>query len=166
MTTYYMEQQKEEETSMKKWLALVAACVLAMNLLAGNCLAATGSGTVFPQYDLTKSIKSSLNISSSGMAECHGYVKSSNSTDTIDMTMDLLVKKGSQWNPYRHWAFTGAKGISDHTQTCAVESGTYKLKVTGTVTTTAGRTETVVYYSNEKTYSAHNSGIPARIPSN
>lgn len=144
---------------MKKRLALVAACVLLMNLMAGNCLAAAGSGTAFPQYDLTKSIQSSLNISSGGTAECHGYVKSLNSSDTIDMTMDLLVKKGSQWNPYKHWTFTGAKGISDQTQTCTVESGTYKLKVTGTVTTTAGRTETVVFYSNEKTYSSHNSGI-------
>lgn len=137
---------------MKRRLTLVAACILVMNLVAGSCLAAVGSEAALPQYDLTRKTAATLNISSNGTAECRIYVKSVTSADTIDMRMELLVKKGRQWDPYKYWVFTGAKGIIDQTRMCIVESGTYKLKITGTVTTTTGKTEAIIFYSDEKTY--------------
>lgn len=137
---------------MKKRVALMAVCVFVVNLMVGNCLAAVGSGTANPLYDLTKRIIPSLRISSGGSAECSGSIKALDPADTIDITLDLLVKNGKVWEPYMHWKASGATGGTELRRTCAVNPGTYKLKVTSTVTSTTGKTETLIAYSAEKTY--------------
>lgn len=137
---------------MKKKVALMAVCVFVVNLIAGSCLASAGSTVVNPLYDLTKRIIPSLVISSDGTAECYGRIKALASNYTIDITLDLLVKDGNAWKSYEHWSAAGATGDIELRKTCTVSAGTYKLKVTGEITSPTEKTETVIGYSGEKTY--------------
>lgn len=137
---------------MKKRGALMVVCVFVVNLIAGSCLAAAGSPAANPLYDLTKRIIPSLVISSDGTAECCGRIKALASDYTIDITLDLLVKNGNVWTSYKHWSAAGATGETELRRTCTVSSGTYKLKVTGEITSPTGKTETVIGYSGEKTF--------------
>lgn len=142
---------------MKKWITIMLVCLIVVGSVGfkcENCFAAMKPDLVVdPQYELTKSTWATLSISSTGIATCTGYIKASAIDSTINITMKLLVKDGNIWKTYDSWTTSGEKSAAELSKTRNVEPGTYKLKVSGTVKTSTGRTETVTTFSGEKSYS-------------
>ena len=140
---------------MKKRIAFMLVCLLVVSCVgfsSGYCMVATRPEQSNPQYTLTKSTWASLGISATGKATCTGYIRASSSDSTIDITVKLMQKNGTTWKRYDSWSTANVKGAVELVKTCAVEPGTYKVTVIGTVKSIAGKKETVSVSSGEKTY--------------
>lgn len=140
---------------MKRWVAFMMACLLVvgcMGFSSGNCVAATRPEPDSPQYTLTKRVEVSLDISSAGKATCRGYIRANSADSTIDITVKLMQKSGNLWSVYDSWSASGAKSVSELLKTCTVEPGTYKVTVSGTVKSSAGKKEFVSISSSQRTY--------------
>ena len=155
MYRLYIYSNKEGVEIMKKWVALMMICLLVVGCVGfsnGYCLAATRPEPDSLQYTLTKRVEASLEISSTGKATCRGYIRASSTDSTIDITVKLMQKNGTVWKIYDSWSATDVKSVAELVKTCTVEPGTYKVTVTGTVKSNAGKKEPVSTSSSQKTY--------------
>ena len=140
---------------MRKWVTFMMVCLLIASCVgfsSANCMAATRPEPDSPQYTLTKRVEASLEISSTGKATCRGYIRASSTDSTIDITVKLMQKNGTVWKLYDSWSATNVKSVAELLKTRTVEPGTYKVTVTGTVKSSAGKKEPVSTSSSQKTY--------------
>ncbi|MBR6862697.1 MAG: hypothetical protein IKM73_15420 [Acidaminococcaceae bacterium] len=108
-------------------------------------------GKVVSRYQYTRSIKATLSINNNGTATCYGYIKA-NTVSDISLTVKLYKQSGSSWSLISSWSCSGNMMILDLLKTRAVASGTYKVVVSGSVTSPSGRTEQVTETSAIITY--------------
>ena len=140
---------------MRKWVTFMVVCLLIASCVgfsSANCMAATRPEPDSPQYTLTKSAWASLSISTTGKATCTGYIRASSTDSTIDITVKLMQKNGNLWRLYDSWSVKDVKSTAELVKTRTVEPGTYKVTVTGTVKSSAGKKEPVSTSSSQKTY--------------
>lgn len=140
---------------MKKLVLVVMVCLLVVSCVWGSgekCMAAVRPEPDGLQYTLTKSAWANLNISTSGEAICTGYIKADSMDSSVDLTVKLMQKSGTSWQPYATWSVRGAKGAVELEKTCTVEAGTYKVVITGAVRSSTGTSEPISKTSSQKTY--------------
>ena len=100
------------------------------------------------------SMGASLNITSTGKAECEGFVNASSDEYTAVLTVTLQKSTGSGWTNLKSWEGSG----SGHSGLIVggnyfVGRGTYRVCVTANIYSSSGALlETASYYSVEKTY--------------
>lgn len=111
-----------------------------------------------PQYEHTSRISASLSISKNGTASCIGTIKAISNTSKVNITLRLLRKNGSSWTPVKTWTKDNQPSSASIDKDCSVGAGTYKLVISGSVTTDKGRTEFVSTSSSEKVYAGNSSG--------
>ena len=140
-------------------VALILTVLLCSCLSIDTCLAAVNpGGSNDLQYEHTAKVSARLSISGNGEAACTGIIKANSSTSTVNIKLRLLKKNGSSWTPVRTWIQDGQRSSANLDRSCSVSAGTYKLVVSGSVTTTEGRTEFVSTSSGEKVYSNGSNG--------
>lgn len=140
---------------MKKFgirtLATILVVIMAFALLSA-AFAATRDDVISPAYLYTQRIKASLSISS-GKAVCSGYIRANDSESSISITVTLYKKSGTSWNKVTSWNASKKTQSMQVEKTKQVSQGTYKVVVTGSVTTVEGKKENVKATSVEVTYS-------------
>jgi len=104
------------------------------------------------RYSLVKSSLASLTINGK-QASCSGLIRANDSSASVSVTATLQKKSGSAWAFVDSWSSTGLSGAAGITAsgTKTLSSGTYRVKLSGTVTIN-GSSESVTAYSAEKTY--------------
>ena len=143
---------------MKKWIAAMMVCLVALGCLGGGAVYAHGADLaepaepIAPQYELTYKAQAVLSISSSGTATCTGKIIANESTSRVNLTLKIYKKSGSAWNLVRSWNTLNNLGQASLSRTQSVTPGAYKVTVTGTVKTSAGQTERVSKSSPVKTF--------------
>ena len=102
-----------------------------------------------PDYVDIETLWAILNIGSSNEATCSSFVRSATFTNTVYLTMKLQQLSGKNWSDIKTWSASGTGSIS-LTRRYYVTSGySYRLKVTATVYTSAGKfVEQSTAYSN------------------
>lgn len=107
--------------------------------------------SVQPAYVLTGATKVSLSISGAGIAQCSSYIRSTNPTDTVSITVTLCRKEGSNWISVKSWSESEHLFFASVNESHSVSSGTYRLQMSGTVEAANGTIETVCGTSAERT---------------
>lgn len=139
---------------MRKFLKQLVVCLLiicCINANIASSFAAVPSDIIEPLYNLTYKTRVSLSLSSAGNAVCSCYVKASNVTSSVSITVTLCKKEGTAWIPVTSWSEQDQVYAAYVDQVCNVSAGTYRLQMTGTVVATDGSVETVSGLSAEKT---------------
>jgi hypothetical protein len=141
---------------MKKryWAAILCICVIiGLTSIHGLAASQLTGGTMSPQWDNTQSI--SLNMSyANGVIDWTGKVVGNPNTIKISVSYTLFKKTtGGAYTLVDSWTNQTTYGtyLNSSGSTAAV-AGTYKLSMTGTVTSSAGVVESI-YDSLEKTFS-------------
>lgn len=142
----------------KQILTFLLTVLFCSYLLPWCGLASVEPGTVSPQYDYTSKIRCSLSISTSGVASCKGNIRAKEDTSTVSIKLRLLRKNGTSWTPVATWERNNQSLFASIDKDCSVGAGTYKLVISGSVTTDKGRTEFVSTSSSEKVYAGNSSG--------
>lgn len=93
---------------MKKVITLLLSVVLVFGAAAPAALAAADVKAadvedVQPRYARIRTFVTDFSIDSSWKSTCYFYVKSSVSTDTVDLTMELQRLEGESWKTKKTW---------------------------------------------------------------
>ena len=139
-------------------LTFFLTILLCSYLLPWSSFAAVNPGTASPQYSYTSAVRCSLSISTNGVASCKGNIRAKNDTSKVSIKLRLLRKNGTSWTPVKTWEKSDQLSYGSLDKDCSVSAGTYKLVVSGSVTTTEGRTEFVSASTSEKVYSNGSGG--------
>lgn len=143
---------------MKKWIAAMMVCLVALGCLGGGAVYAQGADLaepaepIVPQYELASRAYATLDFSSNGTATCTGKIRANEATSRVNLTLKLYKKSGGAWNLVRSWNTLNNLGQASLSRTQSVTPGAYKVTVTGTVKTSAGQTERVSKSSPVKTF--------------
>lgn len=138
---------------MRKFLKSFLVCVLLVCCFSANATvgqAAAPSEAISPLYALTYKTKVSLSISS-GIAACSSYVKASDTSSTVSITVKLCKKEGNSWVSVKSWSVQNQEYAAYVDETYSVSKGTYRLHMSGTVVSADGTIENVSGVSAEKT---------------
>ena len=141
---------------MKRWVAFVTVFLLvftAHGAVAAVCEPIEEEITL--RYELANNIKVDLTISSSGLATCTGKLTAKASADTCKASLALKQKQGRKWVTLETWdgpAGKGSKGCSVKGTQQVAPGYSYKVVLTGTVTSPSGSTEPVSRSSKVNTY--------------
>lgn len=128
---------------------LLLTCCVVFNTTSS--FAASQPTMIEPMYLLTYKTCVSLSISTSGTASCYSYVKASNTSSLVSISVTLCKKEGSSWVPVRNWSDNNQVYSATVNESYDVPSGTYRLEMSGTVIAPDGTTENVSGTSAEKT---------------
>lgn len=141
---------------MKRWVAFITVFLLVfMTQAAWAAVTRPVEEVMAPDYETTEDVKAILTISSSGLATCTGKLTAKASADTCKASIALKQKQGSKWITLETWDGPKGKGKkgSSVKGTKQVASGhSYKVVLTGTVTSPSGSSEPVSRSSKVKTY--------------
>lgn len=136
--------------SKRLLVCLLIVCCIYSN--AAECFASVPSNTISPLYELTYKTKVSLSISSSGNALCSSYIKASDTTSSVSITVKLCKKQGGSWVPVTSWTVENQIYAAYVDQSYSVSAGTYQLQMTGTVVAANGSVETLSGVSPERIF--------------
>lgn len=138
---------------VRKFFSLVIVVVVVLTGVGNVCPAFGEESAASPFYLYTRFVEADLSIDNSGNASCIGYVKVKETTSTITMTVTLYRQAGTNWGKVTSWSdsVVGASSL-EIDEVYRVGSGTYKVEVTGTVTSAAGGSETFSETSGVVTY--------------
>lgn len=139
---------------MRKILKKLVVCLLVTCCITANAVsgfASVPSDMIEPLYELTYKTRVSLSLSSAGNAVCSCYVKATNATSSVSITVTLCKKEGSSWIPVTSWTEQDQTYAAYVDQSYSVSAGTYRLQMTGKVVAADGSVETVSGASAEKT---------------
>ncbi len=118
-----------------------AGCLfLILWLLISTASAMHGGSFDQPRYTRIRTFAATLTISESGYATCYSQVKSTDSSDTIDLTMELQQSTdGRHWNTIKSWDISDSSNIVDLDKGWYVSSGYYyQILATAEVYTSSG----------------------------
>ncbi len=139
----------------RKTTPLIAALLLASMLFTLPAAAANAPSEpgISPYYKSVSSIAANLSITSSGKAECYGYIKVTPSTNSFTLTMTLQRLTDGSWTYVTSWATSGT-GSSSLSKSYYVTHGYYyRVKLVASVSTSSGSfVEQVTSYSNSVYY--------------
>ncbi len=133
---------------------LLIFCLLSV-VIAAWCSAGHASSednSVQPLYNLAWATNATLSISEDGTAQCSGYIRAINTTDSISTTLTLYRKVGNSWFFVRSWSASDQLYLFSICETHNVPSGTYRVQLSGTIVAADGTTETFSTWSTEATY--------------
>lgn len=142
---------------MKKKVAMFVCFVLLSSCLAPGVFAldeqhAIVQEEVTTRYEIISVITASLNISTSGRADCSASVRVP-SGYKVDLTAELQQKDGSKWETIHDWEASGSNRISVSGPWYVIPGYSYRLKVTATTYDSNGNfVEAPVEYSNVEEY--------------
>lgn len=114
--------------------------------------AAVQDDMIQPMYLLTRATKVTLTISDSGVAQCSGYIRATNPTDSVNITITLYKKVGSSWVEVDRWSMNDQLYYASVNGNASISYGKYKLQLSGKVVSSDGTVEQVSSTSSEKTY--------------
>ena len=140
---------------MRKRVSLLVLVVFTLaSIFSTISMAEGGNSGISPRFTYTWSVGSGLQISSSGVAECHGNVKVYDDNSTISIKVSLYQRVGNSWDRITSWygTATGTPSYTLERYYQLTEYGTYKVLVTGTVTGVDGGQEWLSLESNHMTY--------------
>ena len=89
---------------MKKWIAAMMVCLVALGCLGGGAVYAHGAEPaepaepIVPQYELASRAYATLDFSSNGTATCTGKIIANEATSRVNLTLKIYKKSGSAWN--------------------------------------------------------------------
>ena len=142
---------------MKKKVAMFVCFVLLSSCLAPGVFAldeqhAIVQEEVTTRYEIISVITASLNISTSGRADCSASVRVP-SGYKVELTAELQQKDGSKWETIHDWEASGSNRISVSGPWYVIPGYSYRLKVTATIYDSNGNfVEAPVEYSNVEEY--------------
>lgn len=142
---------------MKKKVAMFVCFVLLSSCLAPGVFAldeqhAIVQEEVTTRYEIISVITASLNISTSGRADCSAYVRVP-SGYKVELTAELQQKDGSKWETIHDWEASGSNRISVSGPWYVMPGYSYRLKVTATTYDSNDNfVEAPVEYSNVEEY--------------
>lgn len=142
---------------MKKKVAMFVCFVLLSSCLAPGVFAldeqhAIVQEEVTTRYEIISVITASLNISTSGRADCSASVRVP-SGYKVELTAELQQKDGSKWETIHDWEASGSNRISVSGPWYVMPGYSYRLKVTATTYDSNGNfVEAPVEYSNVEEY--------------
>lgn len=137
----------------RRWITLAVAMLM---LVVAPCTAfAVGyeESEIIPKYSSAIQVNANLHIDSSGTATCKGTVTLKNATSDASIVVALYKKDGSSWRKVTSWSQSSSGRVRlELVKTKTVAHGTYKVVLTGTVTTANGDTERISDTSGQITY--------------
>mgnify|MGYP001056177724 CR=1 FL=1 len=142
---------------MKKKVAMFVCFVLLSSCLAPGVFAldeqhAIVQEEVTTRYEIISVITASLNISTSGRADCSASVRVP-SGYKVELTAELQQKDGSKWKTIHDWEASGSNRISVSGPWYVMPGYSYRLKVTATTYDSNDNfVEAPVEYSNVEEY--------------
>lgn len=138
-----------------KWFRMLSMVLVGVMLLAisSSAIAAVKDNMVSPLYLYTRKATAQLLISDSGKATCTGSIVATSKESDISMTVTLYRKSGSTWAKVTAWSDSISSQALQIEKNRQVSEGTYKVVLTGTVTNSEGKKESVNSTSSETTYS-------------
>ena len=142
---------------MKKKVAMFVCFVLLSSCLAPGVFAldeqhAIVQEEVTTRYEIISVITASLNISTSGRADCSASVRVP-SGYKVELTAELQQKDGSKWETIHDWEASGNNRISVSGPWYVMPGYSYRLKVTATTYDSNDNfVEAPVEYSNVEEY--------------
>lgn len=138
-----------------KWFRRMSVVLIGVMLLAisGSAIAAVKDDMISPLYLYTRKVTAHLSISDSGKATCSGSIVASSKESSISMTVTLYRKSGSTWTKVTAWSDSVSGQAMQIEKTRQVSEGTYKVVLTGTITNSEGKKESINSTSTEMTYS-------------
>lgn len=142
---------------MKKKVAMFVCFVLLSSCLAPGVFAldeqhAIVQEEVTTRYEIISVITASLNISTSGRADCSASVRVP-SGNKVELTAELQQKDGSKWETIHDWEASGSNRISVSGPWYVMPGYSYRLKVTATTYDSNDNfVEAPVEYSNVEEY--------------
>ena len=142
---------------MKKKVAMFVCFVLLSSCLVPGVFAldeqhAIVQEEVTTRYEIISVITASLNISTSGRADCSASVRVP-SGYKVELTAELQQKDGSKWETIHDWEASGSNRISVSGPWYVMPGYSYRLKVTATTYDSNDNfVEAPVEYSNVEEY--------------
>ena len=140
---------------MRKGFRLFTAILLVIVSVVSCSLtgyAAVQDDMVQPMYLLTRATKVTLTISDGGVAQCTGYIRASNTADSVSITITLYRKVGNSWVEVDSWAKNDQTYYASVNEDVTISYGTYKLQLSGKVVSLDGTVEQISSVSSEKVY--------------
>lgn len=133
---------------------VIALIVLMMTIVPCNSFATAyeGVANVTPKYIYARVVNAELSINSDGLATCSGDVMTMSNTDSISIMLTLYKKNGTYWQKVTSYSKSLKGRMLELEKTKTVTHGTYKVVLTGTVTTANGDTERISDTSGQVTY--------------
>jgi hypothetical protein len=148
------KERKLHQMKKRFWAAILCLCVvIGMTSIHGMAASELVGGIISPQWVNTQSI--SLNMSyGSGLIEWTGKIVGYPNTTKISVSYMLFKKTaGGSYTLVDSWTnLTTYSSYLNSTGSAAAVLGTYKLSMTGTVTSSTGVVESI-HDSLEKTFS-------------
>ena len=129
---------------------LLSLCMLTFTFST----ASAAEATVQPRYQRICYFTASLEISSSGRATCYGSVTPWDSTDIVDLTMELQrTTSGGIWTTIKTWTNSGSVSVSVDKDWYVASGYYYRVAVNASLYTADGTfVEGVTEYSVTKYY--------------
>ena len=133
---------------MKKVVTLLLTIVLVLGIMAPAAFAFAENDAVQPRYFRISTFDIAFDISSSGKSSCYSKIVTYESTDTIDLTIELQRDGGSGWSTIKTWTGEDTGRISLDKVWYVTSGYEYRLRITAEVYDTNGKLlETQIDYS-------------------
>lgn len=138
---------------MKKVVTLLLTIVLVFGIMAPAAFAVAENDSVQPRYLRIRSFDIAFDISSSGKSSCYSKIVTYESTDTIDLTIELQRDGGSGWSTIKTWTGEDTGRISLDKVWYVTSGYEYRLRITAEIYDTNGKLlETQIDYSRSVDY--------------
>ena len=137
----------------RRWIAIGVAVLVAAVIPCTAFATLREESEIIPKYSHAIQVNAELEISNSGLAKCMGSVTLKSATSDVSVVLTLYKKNGTSWQKVTSWSQSSSgKARFELTKTKTVAHGTYKVVLTGTVTTANGDTERISDTSGQITY--------------
>lgn len=133
---------------MKKAVTLLLCVVLIFGVMTPAVSAAADKGVSQPNYFRIGTFTIDFYIEDSGKSTCYCRVATDESTDYIELTMELQRKEDNEWNTIKTWTGSDTHVAYLNKNWYVLSGYQYQLKITAKVYDSSGKLrETQVEYS-------------------
>ena len=116
----------------KSRLSLALSLILILSSLAPTAYASEEL-TIQSRYSRITSFTVAFSISSSGLSSDYSSIKLTNSTDTVNLIIELQQKSGSTWSTIKTWETSGSGTVSLDKSWYVSSGYSYRIYVTAKV---------------------------------
>ena len=121
-------------------LPLMLSLLLMLSLFVPAAHATNDERMVIqPKYAGISRLSAVFSISAAGKSSCGSEVKLSNSTYSVELTMELQQKNGNSWETIKTWTTSGSGTVSLDKSWYVTSGSTYRIHTTAAVYNSAGR---------------------------
>lgn len=118
---------------MKRTITLLLSIILVFSVMSPTVLAAAEDNAVQPRYLRISTFDTAFGIDSSGKSTCYCRVRTYESTDIIELTMELQRLEDSGWKTIKTWTGSDTHINSLDKNWYVVTSYEYRLEVTAKI---------------------------------